>query len=68
MLNAKGSGSTQALTTHCRRENFHAAMRLVFDDEFVDAYLNGVVLCFPDGVYRRCFIRLLTYSADYPEK
>ena len=67
-MNTKGEGSTPQLTTHCRRETFHEALSLVFDREFVDAYKNGVVLKFPDGIRRRCYIRLTTYSADYPEK
>jgi hypothetical protein len=68
VLNAKGSGSTPSLKTHCRREVFQAALRLIFGEEFVHAYQNGIILIFPDGVKRKCFIRIITYSADYPEK
>lgn len=67
-MNAKGEASSSQLTTHCRRENFHAALSRVFDREFLNAYRDGVVLQFPDHIKRRCFIRVITYAADYPEK
>jgi hypothetical protein len=45
-----------------------ASWRILLDDEFMDAYENGIVFMFPDGIQRRLFPRLFTYSADYPEK
>ena len=36
--------------------------------EFEEVYKNGIVIRFPDGVYRRVFPRFYCYSADYPEK
>ena len=42
--------------------------RILLDDEFTDAYENGFVITFPDGIQRRVFPRFFTYSADYPEK
>lgn len=42
--------------------------RILLDDEFTDAYENGFVMTLPDGMERRVFPRLFTYSADYPEK
>jgi hypothetical protein len=41
---------------------------MLMDDEFVKAVKYGIILQFADGVFRRVFLRLLTYSADYPEK
>jgi hypothetical protein len=38
------------------------------DPEFMYAYIHGIVIeCF-DGILRRFFPRIFTYSADYPEK
>ena len=46
----------------------HAIWRVLLDDDFVEAYKNGIVVkCF-DGVHRRVYPRIFTYSADYPEK
>ncbi|KAH7916893.1 hypothetical protein BV22DRAFT_980594, partial [Leucogyrophana mollusca] len=36
--------------------------------DFVEAYRHGLVIQCPDGVYRRVYPRIFTYSADYPEK
>jgi Plavaka transposase len=47
---------------------FHAIWRILIDDDFLDAYRNGIVIKCHDGVYRRVFPRIFTYSADYPEK
>lgn len=57
-----------AFFTHCHRELFHAQWREILDDEFVHAYEHGIVMMCPDGVQRRLFPRIFTYSADYPEK
>ncbi|KAG2739245.1 hypothetical protein P692DRAFT_201729926 [Suillus brevipes Sb2] len=57
-----------ALHAHCRRELFHACWKHLLDAEFMHAYRHGIVLQCPDGVYRRVFPRIFTYSADYPEK
>jgi hypothetical protein len=56
------------LHTHCRRELFHACWDILLDEEFLGAYHHGIVLKCPDGVMRRIFPRIFTYSADYPEK
>lgn len=40
----------------------------LLDTDFMEAYEHGIVLECGDGVLRRLFPRLLTYSADYPEK
>ncbi|KAG1789842.1 uncharacterized protein HD556DRAFT_1446632 [Suillus plorans] len=57
-----------ALHTHCRRELFHACWDILLDKEFLHAYRHGIVLKCADGVFRRVFPRIFTYSADYPEK
>jgi hypothetical protein len=66
---AIGKAASKALLTHCRREIFHAAwLILIQDPEFLDAYVNGIIIDCIDGVRRRVFPRFFTYSADYPEK
>ncbi|KAF8835227.1 hypothetical protein BDN67DRAFT_1015721 [Paxillus ammoniavirescens] len=56
------------ILTHCKRELFHALWSIILDDEFVEAYRNGIVVKCYDGICRRVFPRIFTYSADYPEK
>ena len=61
--------ATPAMLAHCRRELFHAAWLLLLDDpEFLKAYTQGLVITCLDGITRRIFPRIFTYSADYPEK
>ncbi|KAG9119749.1 hypothetical protein FRC07_005073 [Ceratobasidium sp. 392] len=63
-----GKPPSEDLMTHLRRELMHAVWLSLLDDEFIDAWKNGVVIDCADGVRRRVFPRILTYSADYPEK
>ena len=51
-----------------RRELLQAVWKAILDDEFVHAYTYGIIMKCIDGVERRIFPRLFTYSADYPEK
>ncbi len=46
----------------------HAVWRVLLDDDFIEAYRHGIIIKCPDGVVRRVFPRIFTYSADYPEK
>lgn len=46
----------------------HAQLSVLLDDEFVEGYIHGVVITCPDGIERRFYPRIFTYSADYPEK
>lgn len=54
--------------THCRREVMHAQWNILLDEEFLEAYRHGIVIKCCDGIKRRFYPRILTYSADYPEK
>ncbi|KIK26402.1 hypothetical protein PISMIDRAFT_274760 [Pisolithus microcarpus 441] len=63
-----GTSATAAVLTHCKRELMQAIWKFLLDDDFISAYEHGMVIEFPDGVSRQVFPRLLTYSADYPEK
>lgn len=53
---------------HCYRELAHEQWKLLLDDEFLQAYEHGIVIECCDGVTRRIYPRIFTYSADYPEK
>lgn len=57
-----------AFFTHCRRELFHEQWRAILDEHFLHAYEHGIVIICCDGITRRFYPRIFTYSADYPEK
>ena len=64
---AIGKVLSKAHLTHCRREVFQAAwLILIQDPEFLEAYINGIVVECIDGIKRRLFPRFFVYSADYP--
>jgi hypothetical protein len=46
----------------------HAQWDILLDDDFLHAYEHGIVITCSDGVCRRFYPRIFTYSADYPEK
>jgi len=54
--------------THCARELMHAQWAILLDDEFVEAWQHGIVVTCCDGIKRRFYPRIFSYSADYPEK
>ncbi|KAG2337754.1 hypothetical protein BDR05DRAFT_978379 [Suillus weaverae] len=56
------------LQTHCHREVFQACWEILLDEDFCYTYQHGIILKCADGVLRRVFPRIFTYSADYPEK
>ncbi|KEP45340.1 hypothetical protein V565_285640 [Rhizoctonia solani 123E] len=58
---------TPSLLAHLKRELFHACWRILLDDEFLEAYRHGIPLRCADGIERRLYPRIFTYSADYPE-
>lgn len=59
---------SSATLTHLKRELIHAVYELILNSKFVNAYKEGLVITCYDGIKRRLFPRLLTYSGDYPEK
>jgi hypothetical protein len=63
-----GKGVNSNLMAHCRREAFHAQWEILLDDEFIEAFKHGIVVKCCDGITRRFYPRIFTYSADYPEK
>jgi hypothetical protein len=56
------------ILTHCRRELMHAIWSFLLDNDFLHAYTYGIVVQCIDGIKRRVYPRIFTYSADYPEK
>ena len=63
-----GKKHNHDLLTHCKRELIHTIWTLLLNDDFVEAYKNGIIVkCF-DGITRRVYPRIFTYSANYPEK
>lgn len=63
-----GSPPKDAVLTHLKRELMHAIWNLILSDGFVEDYKHGIITHCADGIVRRLFPRLFTYSADYPEK
>jgi len=56
------------IMAHCRRELIQAVWKYILDDDFIHAMIYGVVITCHDGIQRRIYPRIFTYSADYPEK
>jgi hypothetical protein len=67
-FHSKWGTQQKAILTHCRRELMHAVWRVLLDDDFIHAHTYGIVVRCHDGVERRIYPRIFTYSADYPEK
>jgi hypothetical protein len=65
---AGGKAPSSAFMTHCHREFFHEQWKVILDDNFIEAWKHGIVILCPDGIMRRFYPRIFTYSADYPEK
>ena len=63
-----GKAATAQMLTHLRRELVHAVWMLLMDDEFMHAYIHGILFQVIDRILRIFYLRFLTYSADYPEK
>ena len=59
---------SSAVLTHLKRELMHAVYGLILNSRFMEMYRDGILVTCYDKIPRRIFIRLLTYSGDYPEK
>ena len=46
----------------------HGSWNIILDDDFIHACTYGIVVMCIDGIERRVYPRIFTYSADYPEK
>lgn len=67
-LKTYGQIPTPELLTHLRRDLFQLIWMLILNPEFIEAYSHGFEWTCVDGTRRLLFPRILTYSADYPEK
>lgn len=63
-----GVAATAAVLAFCKRELMQEIWKLVLSPEFIRAFETGIIICCGDAILRRLFLRILTYSADYPEK
>ena len=63
-----GIPATAEVLRFCKMELMQAFWLLLLNDEFMEAFKNGILIHCGDNVIRRLFIRILLYSADYPEK
>jgi len=59
---------TNDCVTHCHREFFHKQWKILLDDEFLEAYEHDVIILCCDGLKRRFYPRIFTYSADSSEQ
>lgn len=58
----------ESFTAFCKRLIFHAQWDILLDEELRHAMKHGIVIKCYDGIERRFYPRIFTYSADYPEK
>jgi len=68
MQTAGGKRPSPAFMTHYHCELTHEQWKILLDDDFIEAWKHGIVIMCWDGVKRRFYPRIFTYSADYPEK
>ena len=45
-----------------------AVWSILMDTAFVEGCKSGMIIRCSDGIEWVCFLRIMTYSADYPEK
>ncbi|KAH6871005.1 hypothetical protein BKA70DRAFT_1451523 [Coprinopsis sp. MPI-PUGE-AT-0042] len=64
----KGKAPPKSFIAFCNRLMFHAQWDILLDDELRYAMKHGIVITCYDGVQRRFYPRIFTYSTDYPEK
>ncbi|KAF9541101.1 hypothetical protein CPC08DRAFT_730863 [Agrocybe pediades] len=62
-----GTQATRQIMTYLRRELMQEVWMLLLDDEFVEAYVHGTKIEFPENKERLLFPRFNTYEMDYPE-
>jgi hypothetical protein len=63
-----GTVANGEVLTFLKRELVHAIWSLIINEDFITAYIFGIIVLCTDGIERRLFPRFFCYSADYPEK
>ena len=63
-----GEPATSAILKQLKKDLFHAVWKFLMDDEFIHAYVHGLITKLSDGIQRLSIPRFFTYSMDYPEK
>ncbi|THV06142.1 hypothetical protein K435DRAFT_816014 [Dendrothele bispora CBS 962.96] len=53
---------------HPTQEIMHAVWMLLLDEDLLDAYIHGLLLCCTDEILRRLYPRFFSHSADYLER
>jgi hypothetical protein len=48
---------------HCHRELYHAQWAVILDDEFLEAYVHGIVIDCCDAIRRRFYPHILLIIA-----
>jgi hypothetical protein len=65
---ALGKSASKHIITHCRRDLFQAVWDILLDDDFIMAWKHGIVARCADRIEWRFYPRIISYTADYPEK
>ena len=52
----------------CNHHMFQEQWKVILDNEFMEAYLHGIVIKCVDGMMRRFYPQIFIYIADYLEK
>ena len=63
-----GATAKSDVLTFLKCELVHAIWCLLLNEDFINAYIFGMIVLCADGIERHLFPQLFTYSADYPEK
>ncbi|PBK82029.1 hypothetical protein ARMGADRAFT_1090699 [Armillaria gallica] len=63
-----GQCASPAILTFLKWELFHAIWEKLLSLEFMDAYINRVVILYADNIYHHVYPHFFVYSADYPKK
>jgi Plavaka transposase len=64
----KWESQKKDVLTHCCCKLMHEVWKILLDPDFLHAYKDGMVVQCYDGIEQRIYLRIFTYSADYPEK
>ncbi|SJL07030.1 uncharacterized protein ARMOST_10373 [Armillaria ostoyae] len=60
--------ASPAILMFLKQELVHAIWAKLLSPEFMDAYVNGIVIFCADNIYWHIFPQFFVYSANYPEK